>query len=358
MECPICSTNLAEHDQSAANHHVNTCLDGAQAAPEAPGEDSDDSVEIVAKEEPPQKKQKVSAFNVLMSSHSEQQQINHTQLAQSTLPKQQRQPPFYKILQGMPIAVDAFSSGSITNVTAYFLTHAHSDHYQSLSKTWNAGLIYCSEITANLVHHICGVGRQYLRPLSLNTKHTIPNTNGVTATLIDANHCPGSSIIVFEGKQTVDAVATSYKSPWIGSQRTFRYLHCGDFRASPAHINHPAIQGRNFDIIYLDTTYLNPAYSFPPQPQVIDACRDLVLANLRGEMQVNGSMLDMMKSGFKKLSDGVSVVKGEKEEEDEKLQLPKDVLIVVGTYSIGKERIVKGRMDIFVQTLLTAYSQQ
>lgn len=61
----------------------------------------------------------------------------------------------------------------------------------------------------------------------------------------------------------------------MGSKRVFRYLHCGDFRACPKHILHPAVARGKLDTIYLDTTYLNPQYCFPPQPLVIRACAEL-----------------------------------------------------------------------------------
>ena len=74
-----------------------------------------------------------------------------------------RHAPFYKVMQGMPIAVDAFRYGKIPGVTAYLLTcvlsrtwsfvkltitdrHAHSDHYTNLSSSWKNGHIYCSSM--------------------------------------------------------------------------------------------------------------------------------------------------------------------------------------------------------------------
>lgn len=43
----------------------------------------------------------------------------------SGVKKGRRHAPFYKVMQGMPIAVDAFRYGKIPGVTAYLLTCVH-----------------------------------------------------------------------------------------------------------------------------------------------------------------------------------------------------------------------------------------
>jgi DNA cross-link repair 1A protein len=174
-----------------------------------------------------------------------------------------RKAPFYKVLQGMPIAVDAFRYGAIPGVTAYFLTHAHSDHYTNLSSSWSHGPIYCSEGTANLIIHMLSVDKKWVKPFHMDIPTTIPDSGGVQVTLIEANHCPGSCLFYFEGRQTVNAGDGTFKSSYIGSNRTFRYLHCGDFRASPRHVLHPAVKGKWIDHVYLDTTYLDPKVRTP-----------------------------------------------------------------------------------------------
>jgi DNA cross-link repair 1A protein len=105
-------------------------------------------------------------YAVLMASHKENEAWKEADLAEdrSFRPTRahgsRRKAPFYKVLQGMPIAVDAFRYGAIPNVTAYFLTcvskidtpsqfltifsHAHSDHYTNLASNWKNGPIYCS----------------------------------------------------------------------------------------------------------------------------------------------------------------------------------------------------------------------
>lgn len=259
------------------------------------------NIHRVAKLQPPA----ANVFSVLMASFREKQAWKEAAIAEKTTTRTtkngRRTAPFYKILQGMPIAVDAFRYGAIPGVTAYFLTwvqtlfcdlpwsfnlhlrHAHSDHYTNLSSSWNIGPIYCSEGTARLIKYMLRVGQEWIHPLPMDTPVLIPNTGGVHVTLIDANHCPGSCLFYFEGLQTTDAGDSAFKSTHVGTKRVFRYLHCGDFRASPQHVLHPAIRGNQMDHVYLDTTYLDPQYSFPPQPLVISACAELAsrIANNR-----------------------------------------------------------------------------
>lgn len=203
-----------------------------------------------------------NAFSMIMSGFKEDQAWKEADVAEDRsfrpTKSNRRKAPFYKVLQGMPIAVDAFRYGSIPGVTAYFLTHAHSDHYTNLSSTWSHGPIYCSEGTANLIIHMLSVDKKWVRPLPMDTPTTIPDSGGVQVTLIEANHCPGSCLFYFEGRQTVNAGDGTFKSPHVGSSRVFRYLHCGDFRASPRHVLHPAVKGKWIDHVYLDTTYLDP----------------------------------------------------------------------------------------------------
>jgi DNA cross-link repair 1A protein len=168
---------------------------------------------------------------------------------------------------------------------------------------------------------------------------------------------------------------------------------------------HPDIARAKIDTCYLDTTYLNPKYCFPPQPQVIEACAILArkvamgvsdqapkLEELRPEAKVDirfdakpdvnavkeeleekergimrgwlvsresGDDVKLEEGEEVRLEDGAAVKTEHSEEEKLRnvndLMVPKPVvkakpkartLIVMGTYSIGKERIVKGRLRV------------
>ncbi|GAA98088.1 uncharacterized protein L969DRAFT_102230 [Mixia osmundae IAM 14324] len=220
---------------------------------------------------------KPNAFTALMLGHAEDKAWKKAAIAEK-MPWRKSAPrpcPFYKVMEGMPIAVDAFRYGGIKGIKAYFLSHAHADHYTNLSGSWNHGPVYASKTTCNLIVANLGVKPEYVHPLPFDTPTVIA---GVTVTLIDANHCPGSCLFLFEAPHT-DPKSPYSKTP----SRIFRYLHCGDFRASPVHIRHPALAGKRIDICYLDTTYLNPRYTFPAQEQVVDACAALIKQRIDGD---------------------------------------------------------------------------
>ena len=67
--------------------------------------------------------------------------------------------------------------------------HAHSDHYNNLSKNWKSGPIYCSQGTANLIMHMLGVDAKWVHPLPMDVATEIPGSGGVRVTPIEANHC-------------------------------------------------------------------------------------------------------------------------------------------------------------------------
>ncbi|KAF7356369.1 DNA cross-link repair protein PSO2/SNM1 [Mycena venus] len=342
--CPLCQKVLDDLSETEREGHVNACLDASSGA--EPGPFKAPPLKPLSSLPVPSalghKSNRSNAFSVLMTSRSEMAIWTEATAAEtSRATKKNRRPaPFYKVMQGMPIAVDAFRYGCIPGVTAYFLTHAHSDHYTNLSSSWKHGPIYCSEGTANLIIHILSVDKKWVHPLPMDVPTVVPNTGGVHVTLIEANHCPGSCLFLFEGPQTVDAGDSAFKSPFVGSSKTFRYLHCGDFRASPQHTSHPAVKGKHIDHVYLDTTYLDPKYTFPPQPLVISACAELAKRIKEGRVHDNsGPKMDSWLSSAS-ASPSASVHGGGDPKGKQKAQ-PERILMVVGTYSVGKERIVK-----------------
>ncbi|KAI0851505.1 DRMBL-domain-containing protein [Daldinia vernicosa] len=367
--CPLCNANLAGITPDQATVHVNACLDGnpiplpkpkpkpeiqtpletvdapqvskrfAKAAVPRPGQANPISIGSTANKP-------TSAFSKLMSGHAEDAAWASAAAAEHASrgkPAYKRTCPFYKIMPGFSICVDAFRYGAVKGCNAYFLSHFHSDHYIGLTANWSHGPIYCSKVTGSLVKNQLRTAAKWVVELEFDETVEVPGTEGVTVTMIPANHCPGSSLFLFE--------KTIGKGP---NPRKQRILHCGDFRACPAHVNHSLlkpeiidtvsgkVKQQKIDVCYLDTTYLNPRYSFPPQDDVISTCAEFCKL-ISGENSDAAEILDTLKpekgkvSKFFKKEEKSSSSATKAESSPQKNRL----LVICGTYSIGKERICK-----------------
>ncbi|GFP52421.1 DNA cross-link repair protein pso2/snm1 [Trichoderma asperellum] len=252
--CPICSGSLLGISADEASRHVNSCLDGnaiplptkdnivtnetpeveaaelgkrfARAAVPRPGQAN--PLEMNTENKPK------SAFSKLMSGNAEDSAWATAAAAETASrgrPAYERTCPFYKIMPGFAICVDAFRYGAVEGCQAYFLSHFHSDHYVGLTANWRHGPIYCSKVTGSLVKQQLRTAAKWVVELEFEKSYDIPGTEGATVTMMPANHCPGSSLFLFQ------------KSFGNGpNKRTKRILHCGDFRACPEHVRHPLLK--------------------------------------------------------------------------------------------------------------------
>lgn len=172
------------------------------------------------------------------------------------------------------ILVDGFRFAS-SDVTAYILTHFHSDHYGGLTDAFPNGndgaRIYCTPITAALVENILGVEPRHIVAVPFDTPFSVPaNQSGemITARFLAANHCPGAAMVLVEG----------------GPLGNKRLLHCGDMRYHVAMTGNPLLCPGSIDEVLLDTTYAHPKHVFPSQAACVRHAVDVVRAHLEGRI--------------------------------------------------------------------------
>ncbi|AOA64345.1 DNA break repair nuclease [Komagataella phaffii CBS 7435] len=300
VKCPVCEIQLDKLSILERTTHVDGCLFLT-------------STKLVYKSLKAASKQKVKKPKSAPKITSEER----IEKSKDAIRNRAKQIPDVKILNftSCKFAVDAFCYGQHPEITHYFLSHFHADHYMGITKNWHNGIIYCSRITAELLVLKYNVSEEILRILPFNETMEIEDTQ-VKVTMMDANHCPGSSIFLFR------------------DSKEHCILHCGDFRINKEMIQ--KLASYKINEIYLDTTYLDPTYNFPKQENVIDVVGTFCENIFRGVYQhpLQQRITDFFT--FRKRS---------------KTLKP---LICVGTYTIGKERIA---IDIAKRLKTKLYAQ-
>lgn len=170
-----------------------------------------------------------------------------------------------------PIAVDFWSLRRAGSARLFFLSHMHSDHTVGLSSTW-ARPLYCSPVTAFLLHRHLQVSKRWIRALEVGESHVLPldetGRETLTVTLMDANHCPGSVMFLFEG--------------YFGT-----ILYTGDFRYTPSMLREPALStGKQIHTLYLDNTNCNPALDVPSRQEAAQQIVELIRKHPQHDVKI------------------------------------------------------------------------
>ncbi|KAG8429678.1 hypothetical protein GDO86_003961 [Hymenochirus boettgeri] len=165
------------------------------------------------------------------------------------------------LLPNTPIAVDFWQIRRCSHVRLFFLSHMHSDHTTGLTSTWNQPM-YCSPVTAKILKYKLQVSNKWINPLEVGQSHLLPlddvGTETVTVTLIDANHCPGSVMFLFEG--------------YFGT-----ILYTGDFRYSSNMLRYPPLNNRKaIDVLYLDNTNCDPVQNLPSRQEATNQIKEII----------------------------------------------------------------------------------
>nr|XP_020475562.1 5' exonuclease Apollo [Monopterus albus]XP_020475569.1 5' exonuclease Apollo [Monopterus albus] len=166
------------------------------------------------------------------------------------------------VIPHTPLAIDFWYVRKCPGTRLFFLSHMHSDHTMGLTSTWSNRPIYCSPTTARLLRLKLQVKEKWIHPLEVGEPSLLPlddiGKERLTVTLIDANHCPGAVMFLFEG--------------YFGS-----ILYTGDFRYSPSMLREPCLRANTtIDVLYLDTTNCDPNRTLPSRQQATQQIKEII----------------------------------------------------------------------------------
>ncbi|KAK2579654.1 hypothetical protein KPH14_011578 [Odynerus spinipes] len=174
---------------------------------------------------------------------------------------------FLGLIEELPgISVDSFEGKNLDS-SVFFLSHCHADHMNGLNISFFESLekynkyLYCSPISKIILlnkfslKEKCNIKEIYMdTPIIIEYEIKRGDNHVISVLSIPAGHCPGSVMFLFE-------------------KHTILILYTGDFRINPEDL--PKLRSlhvkqglrllpKKLNRIYLDTTFLNPHFSYLP----------------------------------------------------------------------------------------------
>ncbi|KAK6308546.1 hypothetical protein J4Q44_G00218170 [Coregonus suidteri] len=167
-----------------------------------------------------------------------------------------------KLIPHTPLAVDFWQVRKCQHVRLFFLSHMHSDHTVGLTSTWSNRPIYCSPVSATLLKLKLQVRERWIHPLEVGEPNMLPlddiGKERLTVTLMDANHCPGAVMFLFQG--------------YFGT-----ILYTGDFRYIPSMLREPCLRtNTTIDVLYLDNTNCDPTRTLPSRQRATQQIKEII----------------------------------------------------------------------------------
>ena len=335
IRCPLCNIDLTDLELYAREAHCASCLHEESATPQQcdrklqyPIPETRVKSSLLAKNalhprrDSSSKETKNTETKSTPSMRSRRRNLGTNKADKKVVRRTKRAAlpklPSVKVLtfhNGFKLVVDGFNFASEDDISIYFLSHFHSDHYIGLKKSWNQGIIYCSPITAALVKYKFKIPDDLIRAIADDEPTWI--TPDIKVTAFDANHCPGSQVYLFQeympqGNDPNDCHNEANVSK-VDPPLVRQFIHTGDFRANKI-LQQQFQNDFPIDAVYLDTTYLSHCHRLPSQREVVVQTAKYVRQFLEKR--------DLMRK--RRLLVGNN---------------HRNKLILVGAYSIGKERL-------------------
>ncbi len=176
-------------------------------------------------------------------------------------------------LPGLNILIDGFKFAD-SSVSAYFLTHAHADHWAGLDRAQVTCELYMTKTTHELVRHrMTHIDPKLVKYLEVESSLTLDLPEArLKVTPVSANHCLGAVILAFEIWRVPDGATAVDRELLEGKSSPQIFIHTGDMRfSSSVHCESPTLQrlrAKGIDTVWLDTTYTGVP-SFPSRESAI-----------------------------------------------------------------------------------------